>query len=135
MSRAQRPCRRRTLALSSVLLRPQPPGRALVYSCHAHAMPPLTRHHLLCHNPGLEMGNSPSTWSPAHFLFVLPTINHIKFCLIPTRATGTWKTHQNAYIIQKGINLPFLFNYKLPKTRSSTQIFSKHRIRPNLAIS
>ena len=82
LSRVQRPCRGRALVLSHALLHAQPLGRACMRAYHAHATLPLSRHHLLCHDPGLEMGSSPSIWSPAPVLLVLPTIKPIKIALL-----------------------------------------------------
>ena len=55
-------------------------ARAVARRCPAVSActPSLSRHHLLCHDPRLEMGNSPSIWSPAHFHSILPIVNHIK---------------------------------------------------------
>ena len=54
-------------------------------------------------------------FGPLHPFFFFLLLQTTKICLITSKATGTWKTHQNVYIIQKGVNLQFVFNYKLPK--------------------
>ena len=93
MSHAQSSCRGRTLCK-------QLPSRARIHACHAQATQPLSRHHLPCRDPGLEMGSSPSVWSPPHFIFILPTVNHKKNSLFLQRLLEPGKLTK-MYILYK----------------------------------
>ena len=75
-----------------------------------------------------------SILSPALFLFVIPIVKPTEKWIITTKASETWKTQKNVFIIQKRLKLQFVFNYKLQKLGFLPIFLQNAYIRPNLAI-
>ena len=111
------PSRQLTLSRHKTFTTPTPCGKTnlchdtrwAVFFVHtgapvAHTTPFLSRHHLQSRDPKLEMGSSPPHLVPRTFsLYCTYCKTNRKLPYFAIKATGTWKTLQNVFIIQKGV--------------------------------